>query len=124
MSIVLLMMTYARLCLVKVVCSLTSFAVQTRFLTSHLWKYTQKNAAASVSALNYSDFSDLRTTYVFVDEIAGTSPKLGTIGSTAFSRYTVQICLQAEFDALAKPRYRVLCRWRRTCTRKHLSYRH
>lgn len=65
------------------------------------------NAAASVSAIASSDLSGLRTTYVFVDGIAGTSPKLGTISSIAFSRYTVQICLQVEFDALAKPRYRV-----------------
>ncbi|KAJ6521200.1 purine nucleoside permease [Mycena vulgaris] len=46
------------------------------------------NAAASVTALTLSPLVDLRKTYVLVAGVAGVNPKLATIGSVTFARYS------------------------------------
>jgi purine nucleoside permease len=61
------------------------------------------NAASSLTALILSPAFDLRKTYFLLAGIAGISPRLGTLGSVAFSRYAVQVALQYEFDAREKP---------------------
>ncbi|KAG6894991.1 hypothetical protein C0992_003633 [Termitomyces sp. T32_za158] len=61
------------------------------------------NAALSLSALIRSTSFDLRSTYFIVAGIAGINPKVATLASVTFARYTVQVCLQYEFDAREKP---------------------
>ncbi|OAA62747.1 purine nucleoside permease [Niveomyces insectorum RCEF 264] len=61
------------------------------------------NAATSVMATVLSDRFDLRHTYFLIAGIAGISPKVGTLGSVALGRYTVQVALQYEFDAREMP---------------------
>lgn len=61
------------------------------------------NAALSLSALIRSPSFDLRTTYFIIAGIAGINPKVATLASVTFARYTVQVCLQYEFDAREIP---------------------
>ena len=61
------------------------------------------NAASTVTSLVHSPIFDLRRTYFMIAGIAGMNPKVGTLGSVAFARYTVQVGLQQEFDAREKP---------------------
>ncbi|KAJ6467445.1 purine nucleoside permease [Mycena sanguinolenta] len=61
------------------------------------------NAAASVTALTLSPLVDLRKTYVLVAGVAGVNPKMATIGSVTFARYSVQVGLQYEIDARELP---------------------
>lgn len=42
-------------------------------------------------------------TYFLIAGIAGISPKEGTTGSVAFSKYAIQVALQYEFDAREMP---------------------
>lgn len=50
-----------------------------------------------------SGLFDLKKTYFLSAGIAGVSPKLGTLGSVALSKYSVQVALQYEFDAREMP---------------------
>ena len=61
------------------------------------------NAAATITALVLSDKFDLAKTYFLIGGIAGVSPRYGTLGSVALSRYAVQVALQYEFDAREMP---------------------
>ncbi|KAI1209331.1 putative purine nucleoside permease [Annulohypoxylon truncatum] len=61
------------------------------------------NAAASTMAFVLSELFDLSKTYFLLAGIAGVNPKLGTLGSVALSRFTVQVALQYEIDAREMP---------------------
>ncbi|XDG08627.1 hypothetical protein ABKA04_008242 [Annulohypoxylon sp. FPYF3050] len=61
------------------------------------------NAAASMMAFALSDLFDLTKSYFLLAGIAGINPKLGTLGSIALSRFTVQVALQYEIDAREMP---------------------
>ncbi|KAI9640566.1 hypothetical protein NHQ30_010864 [Ciborinia camelliae] len=61
------------------------------------------NAASTITALTLSSAFDLKSTYFLVGGIAGINPKHGTLGDVAFSKYTIQVALQYEFDARDKP---------------------
>ncbi|KAF7894506.1 uncharacterized protein EAF01_009957 [Botrytis porri] len=61
------------------------------------------NAASTITALTLSPAFDLSSTYFLVGGIAGINPKHGSIGDVAFSKYTIQVALQYEFDAREKP---------------------
>ncbi|CAD6447928.1 e4cac994-6e59-4c02-ab2f-543c3cfe5191 [Sclerotinia trifoliorum] len=61
------------------------------------------NAASTITALTLSSAFDLTSTYFLVGGIAGINPKHGTLGDVAFSKYTIQVALQYEFDAREKP---------------------
>ncbi|SMG00650.1 purine-nucleoside phosphorylase [Burkholderia singularis] len=57
------------------------------------------NAASTIMALTFSNRFDLRKTYFLISGIAGVSPKQGTLGTAAWSRYLVDFSLQWEIDA-------------------------
>lgn len=61
------------------------------------------NAATSMAAFVFSGLFDLTKTYFLLAGIAGVNPKLGTLGSVALSKYSVQVALQYEFDAREMP---------------------
>ncbi|KAI0829555.1 putative purine nucleoside permease [Hypoxylon sp. FL0890] len=61
------------------------------------------NAAVSMTALVLSGLFDLSKTYFLLAGIAGINPKLGTLGSVALSRFSVQVALQYEIDAREMP---------------------
>ncbi|KAI1135926.1 putative purine nucleoside permease [Hypoxylon sp. FL0543] len=61
------------------------------------------NAAVSMTALALSGLFDLSKTYFLLAGIAGINPKLGTLGSVALSRFSVQVALQYEIDAREMP---------------------
>ncbi|KAI1643319.1 putative purine nucleoside permease [Daldinia loculata] len=61
------------------------------------------NAATSATAFLFSSLFDLSKTYFLMAGIAGISPKLGTLGSVALSKFSVQVALQYEFDAREMP---------------------
>ncbi|KAI2463500.1 putative purine nucleoside permease [Annulohypoxylon bovei var. microspora] len=61
------------------------------------------NAAASTMAFLLSERFDLSKTYFLLAGIAGINPKLGTLGSIALSRFSVQVGLQYEIDAREMP---------------------
>ncbi|KAI1371856.1 putative purine nucleoside permease [Hypoxylon crocopeplum] len=61
------------------------------------------NAATTMTAFVLSGLFDLRKTYFLTAGIAGVSPKLGTLGSVALSRFSVQVALQYEIDAREMP---------------------
>jgi purine nucleoside permease len=61
------------------------------------------NAAASISSLLLSAKFDFASTYFLMNGIAGVSPKLGTLGTVALSKFSVQVALQYEFDAREIP---------------------
>ncbi|KAI2616162.1 NUP-domain-containing protein [Hypomontagnella submonticulosa] len=61
------------------------------------------NAATTMMAFVLSDQFDLRKTYFLSAGIAGISPKMGTLGSVALSRFSVQVALQYEIDAREMP---------------------
>ncbi|KAI9051851.1 hypothetical protein LZ554_004112 [Drepanopeziza brunnea f. sp. 'monogermtubi'] len=61
------------------------------------------NAAATITALMLTPLFNLKKTYFLVGGIAGINPKHGTICDVAFSKYTVQVALQYEFDAREIP---------------------
>ncbi|KAI0882375.1 putative purine nucleoside permease [Annulohypoxylon maeteangense] len=61
------------------------------------------NAAASMMAFVLSELFDLTKAYFLLAGIAGINPKLGTLGSIALSRFTVQVALQYEIDAREMP---------------------
>ncbi|KAI1851396.1 hypothetical protein JX266_003471 [Neoarthrinium moseri] len=61
------------------------------------------NAAASISSLLLSTKFDFTSTYFLLGGIAGVSPKLGTLGTVALSKFAVQVALQYEFDAREIP---------------------
>ncbi|KAI8957420.1 putative purine nucleoside permease [Daldinia sp. FL1419] len=61
------------------------------------------NAATSATAFLFSSLFDLSKSYFLLAGIAGISPKLGTLGSVALSRFSVQVALQYELDAREMP---------------------
>lgn len=61
------------------------------------------NAALSTSALLQSKLFDLKQTYFLIAGIASINPKLGTLGSITFARFTVQFGLQYEIDGRDTP---------------------
>ncbi|KAI1089419.1 purine nucleoside permease [Rostrohypoxylon terebratum] len=61
------------------------------------------NAATSMMAFVLSDRFDLTKSYFLLAGIAGINPKLGTLGSVALSRFSVQVALQYEIDAREMP---------------------
>ncbi|CDO72036.1 hypothetical protein BN946_scf184943.g71 [Trametes cinnabarina] len=61
------------------------------------------NAASTITALVHSPLFNLSRTYFLIAGIAGISPKLGTLGSVTFARFSVQVALQHEFDAREMP---------------------
>ncbi|VDC03909.1 unnamed protein product [Peniophora sp. CBMAI 1063] len=61
------------------------------------------NAAATATAFVLSDRFDLRKSYFLLAGDAGISPKVSTLGSVAFARFSVQVALQYEFDARERP---------------------
>lgn len=61
------------------------------------------NAATSMAAFVFSGLFDLTRTYFLLAGIAGVNPKLGTLGSVALSKYSVQVALQYEIDAREMP---------------------
>ncbi|KAI0377606.1 putative purine nucleoside permease [Hypomontagnella monticulosa] len=61
------------------------------------------NAATTTMAFVLSDQFDLRKSYFLLAGIAGISPKMGTLGSVALSRFSVQVALQYEIDAREMP---------------------
>lgn len=61
------------------------------------------NAAASMMAFALYRLFDLSKTYFLLAGIAGINPKLGTLGSVALSRFSVQVALQYEIDAREMP---------------------
>lgn len=67
------------------------------------------NAAASITSLVKSPQFDLTATYFLIAGIAGVNPKVGTLGSVAFAKYTIQIALEYEFDAREVGRVCVYC---------------
>jgi purine nucleoside permease len=62
------------------------------------------NAAASMMALLYSGLFDLHRTYFLIAGIAGIDPARGSIGSTAWARYAVDVGIAHEIDARELPR--------------------
>ncbi|KAI0150117.1 putative purine nucleoside permease [Hypoxylon sp. NC0597] len=61
------------------------------------------NAATSMTAFTLSSLFDLSKTYFLLAGIAGINPKLGTLGSVALSKFSVQVALQYEIDAREMP---------------------
>ncbi|KAL4894466.1 purine nucleoside permease [Aspergillus ambiguus] len=61
------------------------------------------NAAVTVSSIAFSPQFDLTQTYFLLAGIAGISPKAGTLGGVAFSRFAVQVALQHEIDIRELP---------------------
>jgi purine nucleoside permease len=61
------------------------------------------NAAASMTALVYSDLFDLTKTYFLIEGIAGIAPDQGTLGSVAWARYLVDYGIAWELDAREMP---------------------
>ncbi|KAI1475722.1 putative purine nucleoside permease [Daldinia eschscholtzii] len=61
------------------------------------------NAATAATAFVFSSLFDLSKTYFLLAGIAGVSPKLGTLGSVALSKFSVQVALQYELDAREMP---------------------
>lgn len=61
------------------------------------------NAAATATAFVLSPLFDLRNSYFLLGGVAGISPKMGTLGSAAFARFSVQVALQYEIDARERP---------------------
>ncbi|KAI0006616.1 putative purine nucleoside permease [Xylariaceae sp. FL0662B] len=61
------------------------------------------NAAATMMAFVLSGLFDLSKTYFLIAGIAGINPKLGTLGSVALAKFSVQVALQYEFDAREMP---------------------
>ncbi|KAH6892462.1 purine nucleoside permease [Thelonectria olida] len=61
------------------------------------------NAAASFSSLLLSPKFDFTSTYFLINGIAGVNPKLGTLGTVAMAKFTVQVALQYELDAREIP---------------------
>ncbi|KZV70614.1 purine nucleoside permease [Peniophora sp. CONT] len=61
------------------------------------------NAAATTTAFVFSPLFDLSKSYFLLGGVAGISPKMGTLGSVAFARFSVQVALQYELDAREKP---------------------
>ena len=59
------------------------------------------NAAASIAALAFSRWFDLRHTYWLIAGIAGINPERGTLGSAAWARYLIEWGLQ--WDAREEP---------------------
>ncbi|TDV11754.1 purine-nucleoside phosphorylase [Paraburkholderia caballeronis] len=62
------------------------------------------NAAASTMAVTFAPQFDLRRTYFVIAGIAGVNPRVGTLGSAAWSKYLVDFGIQWEIDAREKPR--------------------
>ncbi|KAI0028393.1 purine nucleoside permease [Vararia minispora EC-137] len=61
------------------------------------------NAASTITALYLSPSFNLQKTYFLLAGIAGISPRMATLGSVTFARFSVQVALQFEFDAREKP---------------------
>ncbi|RFU33755.1 hypothetical protein B7463_g2528, partial [Scytalidium lignicola] len=61
------------------------------------------NAATTINSLVLSPLFDLTKTYFLIAGIAGISPKHGTIGGVAISKFAIQVALQYEFDARSIP---------------------
>lgn len=61
------------------------------------------NAAASMTGLVLSNDFELTHTYFLTGGIAGVNPKLGTLGTVALAKFSVQVALQYEFDAREMP---------------------
>ncbi|KAL4808286.1 purine nucleoside permease [Aspergillus unguis] len=61
------------------------------------------NAAATISALTFSNQFNLTSTYFFLAGIAGVNPEVAPTASVTFARFAVQVALQYEFDAREIP---------------------
>lgn len=61
------------------------------------------NAAASITALLFSNKFDFRHAYFLIAGVAGVNPLQGTIGSAAWARYVVDIGIANEFDSREVP---------------------
>ncbi|KAL7620569.1 hypothetical protein AAE478_009564 [Parahypoxylon ruwenzoriense] len=61
------------------------------------------NAATTMMAFVLSGLFDLTKAYFISAGIAGINPKLGTLGSVALAKFSVQVALQYEFDAREMP---------------------
>ncbi|KAL2061169.1 hypothetical protein VTL71DRAFT_7442 [Oculimacula yallundae] len=64
---------------------------------------SEVNAATTITALMLTPLFDLKKTYFLIGGIAGINPKYGTLADVAFSKYTIQVALQYEFDAREIP---------------------
>ncbi|BGP42767.1 hypothetical protein JCM10450v2_006878 [Rhodotorula kratochvilovae] len=61
------------------------------------------NAATTVMAMTLTTQFDLTSTYFLIAGIAGVNPHLGTLGTAAFSRFSVQSGLAYELDTRQIP---------------------
>ncbi|GAA5865029.1 hypothetical protein JCM8547_007687 [Rhodosporidiobolus lusitaniae] len=61
------------------------------------------NAASTVMALTLSSQFDFTQTYFLIAGIAGINPYMGTLGTAAFARFSVQSGLAYELDARQMP---------------------
>ncbi|VDB86989.1 unnamed protein product [Peniophora sp. CBMAI 1063] len=61
------------------------------------------NAAASTTAFVLSPMFNLTSSYFLLAGDAGINPRVGTLASVAFARFSVQVALQYEFDARERP---------------------
>lgn len=61
-------------------------------------RFTEINAAVTISSLVREKQFDLTSTYFMVAGIAGVNPEVATICGVTFARYAVQVALQYEFD--------------------------
>jgi purine nucleoside permease len=61
------------------------------------------NATTSLMALAMNDHVDLSKTYILIAGIAGTSPKVNTIGGVAWADWVVDSTTISEFNALEMP---------------------
>lgn len=75
-------------------------SMRLRSLTS---LFTEINAAATMTALLFSNQFNFTQTYFFAAGIAGINPKVGPTCSVTFAKYAIQVALQYEFDARELP---------------------
>ncbi|KAJ7065026.1 purine nucleoside permease [Mycena amicta] len=61
------------------------------------------NAASTMSAVVYSGYFNLTSTYFLIAGVAGVNPEVATIGAVTFARYAVQVGLQYELDSREIP---------------------
>jgi purine nucleoside permease len=61
------------------------------------------NAAASMMALAFSPYFDLRNTYFLITGIGGIDPQRGTLGTAAWAKYLVEFSIQWELDGRQLP---------------------
>jgi len=61
------------------------------------------NAATTISALVFSSYPDLTSTYLMVGGIADVNSEVATTVSVTLAKYAVQVALQYELDARENP---------------------